>query len=115
MFNTIHRSSSKPCNKSQHSCPGIHISAPDKGIVRDTDPGKIGEEERLSVRTGDTLNKYGHLFILPVQASLEPICECIFIHGAREDPADTLAELPVSLFGRPLVDAENAFILSGKG
>ena len=69
----------------------------------------------LPVRAGDTLDQQGHLFIVLVEAALQPVGQGILVHGAGEDAAHRFLEKLVTPLRRALVDAEVALVLAREG
>ena len=61
------------------------------------------------------LHQQGHLLFLARQAALQAVCQRLLAEGAGIHHPHRFEELLQAVFGRALIDAEEAVVLAGEG
>jgi len=115
IFHAIDGARAETEHDPEHAGFRVHALLPDEGIVGQADTRQTGKEITVAVRTGNALHQKRHLFILLRHPALQPVGERVLVHRGGEDFADGFLEMPVAFLRRSLVDAEIAFVFSGKG
>ena len=99
VLNTVHRPRSQAGDEPQHARLWVHTLFPDKIVIGDPYTRKIRKKIVFPIRSGDSLDKKRHLFVLLVEASLEPIGQGILIHGTGKHLSYRFDETLIPFFG----------------
>ena len=114
-FRAVHGRSAHAHHQPQHSRAGIHIRQEYIGAVRIANPGCTWHVSRSVIRSGDSLNQQGHLFVSLIQSSPFTVIQGRKAHGAGIDGADRIFEFLQSFFQGSSVGTEYGLIFPGKG
>ena len=105
----------EPEDEAQHARSGVDLRVPRVGVEREAHAGHLRVEVSVVHGTRHAHDQQRHLFVLLGHAALQSVGQGVFVHGGGENFPDGFFKMAVAFFGRSLVDAEIAFVFSGKG